>query len=129
MPSVLPAVAGVLMRTPQAVKPVPFWYDTWKFGELSRSMLYSVKLLAWLVWIIRKLFCVWPLDLACAARSHHVVDVPRMSRSPRASMRPCAPLDARTPSMPEFEPFTVMNGWQPPELDDTVPHVADAPDT
>ena len=36
MPSVLRAFAGVLIRSPQTVKPVPPLKTRWKLGELVR---------------------------------------------------------------------------------------------
>ena len=36
-PSVLRAVAGVLISTPQTVSPWPFWMYTWYMGEFASS--------------------------------------------------------------------------------------------
>ena len=36
-PSVLRAVAGELISTPQTVSPNPFWMYTWYIGEFSSS--------------------------------------------------------------------------------------------
>src|SRR5215472_8439332 len=122
MPSVLPAVAGVLIRTPQAVKPLAFWNTTWKLGPFSRSMSYSVKLLAEAT-MSRGLFCEPPLALASAASCHQLSLCPYRVRSPRPSTRPWLPLLARMPSTPALAPLTVMNGVQPPLELATVPQV------
>jgi hypothetical protein len=56
------------------------------------------------------------------ASAHHVVDVPRMSRSPRPSIRPwCPPLCV--PITPEFDPLIAISGAQPPSLEAMVPQV------
>src|SRR5215471_5530411 len=114
-PSVLRAVAGVRMRTPQAVKPVPPFMTMWKFGPLVRLRSKMVVLLTPLDWMRCGLFWLPPLA-ACEARAHQVVEVPRMSRSPRPSIRPWWP-PLVVPITPEFDPVIVIRGWQPPFLE------------
>src|SRR5450432_1897861 len=64
MPSVLRAVYGVEIFTPQAVNPLPF-QTTWNIGELRRVILYRVKELAPPLSTRTKLF--WLLETLLAA--------------------------------------------------------------
>src|SRR5215471_3864559 len=122
MPSVLRALAGVRIRTPQAVKPVPPFITMWKFGPLDRLRSKIVVLFTPFDWMSRGLFWLPPLA-AAEASAHHVVLVPRMATSPLPSIRPWWP-PLCVPITPEPDPLIVIRGLQPPPLEATVPHVA-----
>src|SRR5262249_22912863 len=88
MPSVLRAVFGLSIFTPQAVNPSVLLTITWKFGELRRVMRYRVKLFDSSATMMRGTFCLALSTLAFCARSHHVTFWPARLAPPRPSITP-----------------------------------------
>ncbi len=94
MPSELRAVFGVLIFTPQAVKPSVLSATTWKFGELRRVRPARVKPFERRTTRIRGQVCCRSRTFAFLASSHHVRSWPRITAPPRPSIapRPMTPL-------------------------------------
>src|SRR5487761_2352852 len=70
------------MITPQAVNPLPPLYATWKFGELRKVILYSVKSSQWFRARMRGTFWFRLLTFASCARSHQETFWPAIAAPP-----------------------------------------------